>query len=161
MRVLFVCLGNICRSPMAEAIFQNLLEQRDLTAQMMCDSAGTANYHPGKRPDHRTMSVLQQRGIFTQHRARQITPDDFALFDYILAMDQDNFEQLSRVSQRFSGHRAKLLSMIDFVPQQSNPAGYTGIPDPYYGDDQDFQEVFALLYPGCEQLLHQISFEVC
>ena len=161
MRILFVCLGNICRSPMAEAIFQHLLERRALTDRMGCDSAGTANYHPGKRPDFRTLHVLEQRGIFTEHRARQVNPDDFTQFHYILAMDQDNLHQLEQMHQRHPAPTATLLSMIELVPTHVNSSRHLGIPDPYYGEIQDFQEVFDLLYPACEALLSRISLEVC
>jgi protein-tyrosine phosphatase len=156
-QVLFVCLGNICRSPMAEAIFQAKLEKQNLLTELNCDSAGTANYHPGKAPDHRTLQVLQNNGIYTQHRARQILSDDISAFEYLIAMDDSNYNHLKRMQANHPPRKGQLLRMIDFLSPEQNPVSYTEIPDPYYGDIRDFESVFALLEPACDTLLRHIQ----
>lgn len=161
IRVLFVCLGNICRSPMAEGIFQHLLHEEGMTDQFYCDSAGTSNYHLGKRPDSRTLQVLEQKGIRTRHRARQILHQDLESFDYLIAMDESNFRHLERMHLSLKAPRAQIRSMIDFIPMAHNPQNYTAIPDPYYGDLSDFEEVYNLLYPGCQNLLTELSHSGC
>lgn len=155
LKVLFVCLGNICRSPMAEAIFQHLLHENGLTESIFCDSAGTANYHLGKPPDSRTLHVLKQHGIHTHHRARQISYQDFESFDVLIAMDESNFQHLERMSLNLKTPRARLQAMIDYVPAAHRH--YSAIPDPYYGQLSDFEEVYQLLYPGCQNLLRELS----
>lgn len=157
IQVLFVCLGNICRSPMAEGIFQALLQAQKLHTEMGCDSAGTANYHPGKAPDHRTLKVLQNRGIHTAHRARQVLHSDFQTFDFIVAMDDSNHHHLQRMFESANKPSSQILRMIDFISPTDNPRAHREIPDPYYGDLNDFEEVFALLSPGCQALLDHIQ----
>ncbi|MGE3726703.1 MAG: low molecular weight protein-tyrosine-phosphatase [Candidatus Sericytochromatia bacterium] len=157
IQVLFVCLGNICRSPMAEGIFQALLQTQGLEQFMGCDSAGTANYHSGLAPDHRTLKVLKNRGIHTPHRARQVLHSDFQTFDFIVAMDDSNHHHLQRMYQSLQNPSSQILRMIDFVSPEDNPRAYREIPDPYYGDLKDFEEVFELLSPGCQALLKHIQ----
>lgn len=159
-QVLFVCLGNICRSPMAEGIFQAQLQAQKLHTTISCDSAGTANYHPGMPPDHRTLKVLKNKGIHTPHRARQVLHEDFQRFDFIVAMDDSNYAHLQRMHQSVAASNRQILRMIDFVPASANPFGHREIPDPYYGDLRDFEAVFALLAPGCTALLSYIQREI-
>jgi protein-tyrosine phosphatase len=157
IQVLFVCLGNICRSPMAEGIFQALLQAQKLHTVMGCDSAGTANYHPGMAPDHRTLKVLKSRGIHTAHRARQVLHTDFQTFDFIVAMDDSNHQHLQRMFHSANNPSSQMVRMIDFISPADNPRAHREIPDPYYGDLNDFEEVFALLSPGCQALLNHIQ----
>ena len=151
-QVLFVCLGNICRSPMAEAIFAHLVDQAGLSSAFQIDSAGTSNYHPGKRPDHRTLQVLAQHGIQIEHGARQVTPQDFENFDYILAMDQQNWIDLKHVQARAHQPKAILERMNAFDDQASG----IDVPDPYYDGLPEFEAVYQMLLPSCQNLLKHI-----
>lgn len=157
IQVLFVCLGNICRSTMAEGVFAHLVKQAGLQEQIGSDSAGTANYHPGRAPDARTLAVLTHYEIAYTHRARQITPADFERFNYILAMDGANLADLKRVAQGLPGHTARLDMMGAYLPLQAGRC--VPVPDPYYEDDSAFEEVYQMLYPACQQLLRQICAE--
>ncbi|MGV3525827.1 MAG: low molecular weight protein-tyrosine-phosphatase [Candidatus Sericytochromatia bacterium] len=155
IQVLFVCLGNICRSTMAEGIFAHLVMEAGLSGQIQADSAGTANYHPGREPDARTLAVLTRYQIPYTHRARQVVSADFSQFDYILAMDTDNFAQLNRVAQSLpEAATARLEMMGRYLSEECAP-----IPDPYYEEDSAFEDVYQMLYPACQQLLRQIRQE--
>jgi len=158
IHVLFVCLGNICRSPMAEAIFAHQVQQAGLSQQLQADSAGTANYHTGGRPDHRTLKILARHGIQTAHRARQVSRSDFQTFDYILAMDHHNLENLQRMqaslAQRPEGVKARLELMGAYELEQ--PV-LREVPDPYYGELDDFEQVYQMLAPACARLLQEIQ----
>ena len=152
IKVLFVCLGNICRSPMAEAIFHHQVQQADLGQSIHTDSAGTSNYHPGEPPDHRTLEVLRAQGIETQQTARQIKARDFQDFDYILAMDRNNFTNIERMADQQGKTHARLKMMGAYA----EAAGEPNVPDPYYGDLKNFADVYAMLAPACENLLSEI-----
>lgn len=138
-RVLFVCLGNICRSPTAEGVLRDLAAREAPQLRLDVDSAGTADYHIGAPPDPRTQSAARARGIdLSGLRARQIEGRDFERFDYILAMDEDNLVQLERLRPRDA--HAQLQLFMSYAPQ----LGQREVPDPYYGGPQDFEAVLDL-----------------
>lgn len=153
IQILFICLGNICRSPMAEAIFSHQVYLAGLNRRIKTDSAGTSNYHPGKQADHRTRQILKNHGITTTHSARQILHQDFKNFQYILAMDHQNLENLSRVYRQMHEPVAKLELIGHYEPDQVTPRE---VPDPYYGELEDFEEVYQMLEPACAKLLDTI-----
>ncbi|WP_372611770.1 low molecular weight protein-tyrosine-phosphatase [Halomonas sp.] len=150
MRVLFVCLGNICRSPTAEGVFRRLLEERGLDDRVQVDSCGIGDWHLGKAPDDRARQAAERRGIdISALRARQLADTDFHRFDYLLAMDHDNLAVLrSRAPQDVVGHLGLFLGF----------AGLDGraVPDPYYGGDQGFEEVLDLVEIASRGLLDDI-----
>jgi protein-tyrosine phosphatase len=139
MKVLFVCFGNICRSPTAEGVFRHLLAQEAPQLQVEVDSAGTAGYHIGHSPDLRSQRAAHARGIdLSGLCARQVTAEDFLRFDLILAMDRDNLEELE--AMRPAESRAGVRLFLDYAPE----LGRTEVPDPYYGDAHGFEEVLNL-----------------
>lgn len=144
-KVLFVCLGNICRSPSAEAVFKTLVEQRGETDKFFIDSAGTAAYHAGERADARMRNHAKKRGIELTSIARKFIPEDFDRFDYIIAMDQENLHDLKQQA-RNNADLKKLYMMTDF----SKKFNYNHIPDPYYGGEAGFELVLDLLEDASE-----------
>jgi len=151
IRVLFVCLGNICRSPMAEGIVRDLVKARGLQDAIHVDSAGTHAYHVGHAPDVRAQQTLARRAIdIGGLKGRQVTPDDIAHFDYVLAMDEDNLLHL-RAFPGGEGSHVRLF--LDFAPPGS---GYE-VPDPYYGGADGFEHVYGLLRGAAEGLLADIE----
>ena len=150
-RVLFVCLGNICRSPSAENIMNHLIQQRLLQHQIECDSAGTSSYHIGSPPDARMAKAAGAYGIHLEGRARQFIAADFERFDWILAMDRDNLRDiLSLASGDDQSQKVKL--MCDFsrtFPDQE-------VPDPYYGGAEGFKYVIDLLMDACDGFLDHV-----
>ena len=154
-RLLFVCLGNICRSPSAEGIMNHLLQERGLTHQIQCDSAGTASYHVGSPADRRMQNAASQRGIKLTSRARQFQRQDFSEFDLILAMDQDNYRDILRLDTT-GEYETKVKMMCDFCTQH----GDREVPDPYYGGAEGFNDVIDLLLDACEGLLTQVRTEI-
>lgn len=151
-RLLFVCLGNICRSPSAENIMNHLIQERGLADQVECDSAGTAGYHIGSAPDRRMSAAAERRlGFRLKGAARQFESDDFDAFDLVLAMDRDNFEQISYVDRQGKyGDQVKL--MCDFCTQHD----LKEVPDPYYGGEEGFNFVIELLLDACNGLLDHL-----
>jgi protein-tyrosine phosphatase len=147
-RILFVCLGNICRSPTAEGVFRDLVHKAAPGLEVEIDSAGTAGYHIGTAPDPRSQSAALRRGIdISDLRARQITRGDFAKFDLILAMDRDNLRDLEAKSP--ADARAKMRLFLDYAPQ----TGRTEVPDPYYGGAADFELVLDLCTAAARGLI--------
>jgi protein-tyrosine phosphatase len=151
MRILFVCMGNICRSPSAEGVFRSLLAARAPQLTIEIDSAGTHDYHVGEPPDERAIAAARRRGIdLSTLRARTVSAGDFDEFDLILAMDEQNLRELRR---RAPAHRHERIRLImEFVPQASVRA----VPDPYYGGPQGFEQVLDLLEEASEGLLKEM-----
>ncbi|HEY3330493.1 MAG TPA: low molecular weight protein-tyrosine-phosphatase [Capsulimonadaceae bacterium] len=149
VKVLFVCLGNICRSPMAEGVFQHLVAQAGLSSVITTDSAGTGSWHVGNQPHEGTRQILKKNAIDYRHAARTFRVSDFTDFDYILTMDDDNLATVKRVG---SG-RAVLRPFLDFAPHLD----YTEVPDPYYTGN--FGEVFDIVNAAAAGLLREIRRE--
>jgi protein-tyrosine phosphatase len=144
--VLFVCLGNICRSPTAEGVFRHGAARHGL--EVVVDSAGTAAYHAGELPDPRTRRAAEARGIVLQHRARQVVSSDFARFDWVLAMDRANREDLVALAPRALHPRIRLFRSFDpTAPEDAE------VPDPYYGGPSGFEDVLDLCQRASEGLL--------
>jgi protein-tyrosine phosphatase len=148
MRILFVCMGNICRSPTAEGVFRRMLSQRAPHLQIEIDSAGTHGYHVGSPPDDRSVAAARSRGIdLSGLRARAVSTEDFSYYDLILAMDEENLQELRRRAPEVTRNRIRLL--MDFAPAALSRT----VPDPYYGGPQGFEDVLDLLEEAAEGLL--------
>jgi protein-tyrosine phosphatase len=151
-RVLFVCLGNICRSPTAEGVFRHLLEHEAPEMLIEVDSAGTADYHSGDPPDSRSQRAALRRGIdLSGLRARQVVPEDFARFDLILAMDRGNLRELEAMIPEHSCARLQLF--LEYAPE----SGLLEVPDPYYRDAGGFEEVLDLTTAASRGLLSTLK----
>lgn len=151
-QVLFVCLGNICRSPTAHGLFEKKVERAGLAERVLIESAGTAAWHIGKAPDPRTQAAAAARGYdLSALRARQVSRADFERFDYILAMDQSNLDDLQQLAPADFGGQLGLF--LEYAPD----AGPREVPDPYYGGDQGFEQVLDLIERAAEGLLQQIQ----
>ena len=139
-RVLMVCLGNLCRSPTAEAVLRKKVHEAGLDGRIEVDSAGTADYHVDSPPDRRAIAHGERRGLaMKQLRGRQVSSGDFDRFDFILAMDDDNLANLNRI--RPAGSRAEVALLMSYAPQ----AGAREVPDPYYGGTEGFEIVLDLV----------------
>ncbi len=150
-KVLFVCLGNICRSPTADGIFRNLVMREKLDQKIVVDSAGTGDWHIGKAPDARTVAAARQRGYdLSILRARQVNVNDFAGFDYVLAMDKSNLMDLQRMKpSTYTGHLGLFLEF-------GSRSDYREVPDPYYGGNEGFELVLDLVEDAAQGLLNHI-----
>jgi protein-tyrosine phosphatase len=155
MKILFVCLGNICRSPTAEVVFREIVAREAPDLRIEIDSAGTAAYHAGDPPDSRTRQAALRRGYdMSALRARVIEPQDFARFDLILAMDRQNLETLQRRAPADVHSRIRLF--LEFAPE----ADATEVPDPYYGGANGFEEVLDLVEAAAYGLLQHVRTEM-
>jgi protein-tyrosine phosphatase len=152
-RILFVCLGNICRSPAAEAMLRMLVEREGLADRVVIDSAGTYGGHSGERSDQRMRSAAANRGIPMTHRARQVREEDFERFDMVIAMDDNNYEALFRLAP----DRAAQQKIYRFREFLTNHPDWSYIPDPYYEGHEGFELVLDQLEDGCATLLKQIA----
>ncbi|KAI8325711.1 LMWPc-domain-containing protein [Martensiomyces pterosporus] len=150
-KVLFVCLGNICRSPMAEAVFAHIVKQRGLSDRFLIDSAGTAGYHVGERPDARSVATCKANGVPVNHHARQVMSSDFKKFDYVLCMDESNLHDLQRKRPQGSKATAALFGTY------SKEKGDRIIEDPYYGGQQGFEHNFEQVTRCSEGLLRSLG----
>lgn len=154
VRVLMVCLGNICRSPTAQGVLEKLIENQGLQQSVQVDSAGTGDWHLGEAPDPRAVSAAARRG-FEIHRqtARQVERRDFEHFDYILCMDRSNLSTVREICPR--AHRSKLQLLMEF----GNSSHHDTVPDPYYSGDQGFELVLDLLEDACDNFLVHVRAE--
>jgi len=148
-KVLMVCLGNICRSPLAEGILQAKLPQEDF----LVDSAGTGNWHVGELPDQRSIAVARKYGIdLTTQRARQFKKSDFSTFDYIFVMDQSNYNNVIQLAAS-PEEIQKVRLLLDVI----HPGKKTEVPDPYYGGPDGFEHVFKLVDEACERIAKKLK----
>ncbi|MDJ0728907.1 MAG: low molecular weight protein-tyrosine-phosphatase [Crocosphaera sp.] len=150
-KLLFVCLGNICRSPSAENIMNYLIQQRGLEGKIICDSAGTSSYHIGASPDRRMQGAAGRRGIKLIGQARQFERSDFEKFDLILAMDRSNYRDILQLDPDKLYHD-KVRLMCEFATQYRDKE----VPDPYYGGEAGFDHVINLLLDACGGLLEDV-----
>lgn len=149
MKILMVCLGNICRSPLAEGIMLHLIAEKNLNVSV--DSAGTSNYHIGENPDKRTISNAKKHGIDLSHLvARQFSVSDFDSFDKIYVMDKSNLSNVLALAKT-DMHKSK----VDLLLNVSHPNQNQEVPDPYYGGEQGFENVFQLVYKACEVIANK------
>jgi protein-tyrosine phosphatase len=146
MRILFVCMGNICRSPTAEGVMRHLLAERGLNGEIEVESAGTGGWHAGSPPDARATATARARGITLEGAARQVTAADFEDFDLLVAMDRDNLADLRAIAPPGTEHKLRMLV-----------ADGRDVPDPYYGGPRGFEEVLDLVETACEGLLDELQ----
>ncbi|MGI9406377.1 MAG: low molecular weight protein-tyrosine-phosphatase [Hyphomicrobiaceae bacterium] len=156
VRVLFVCLGNICRSPMAEGVFRERVASAGLSSRITIDSAGTGAWHVGNPPDPRGQAASTDRGIdISSQRARQVDQADFSKFDYVIAMDGSNLDTLKRLAPRNA--RSQLHLFLEFVPSSVTNTVDRDVPDPYYSGPDGFETVLDLIEAASAGLLAHIS----
>jgi protein-tyrosine phosphatase len=149
VKVLFICLGNICRSPSAEAVFRHLVEAKGLDDRVLIDSAGTGDWHVGLAPDERAVAAASRRGYdLSRLRARQVTADECREHDYVIVMDSQNLEAVQRLCPEAKVHR-----LLDFAPDQK----VRDVPDPYYGGESGFDEVLDLIEEAARRLLVEVQ----
>jgi protein-tyrosine phosphatase len=153
IKVLFVCLGNICRSPLAEAIFNHKVQVLGLSRMFKSDSAGTSDFHIGELPDERSVQCATRKGLKISHRGRQVNRTDFRDFDYIIAMDDTNLRNLQALKNSYKFPGKEIYLMRDFVPGGKG----LSVPDPYYGGDEGFEEIFQILDESIDNFLTKIQ----
>ncbi|NGP89154.1 low molecular weight protein-tyrosine-phosphatase [Fodinibius halophilus] len=150
-KICFVCLGNICRSPTAEGVFQHLITKEDLGNYFEVDSAGTSAYHIGESANSKSQRTANKHGIKLHSKARQFKPFDLDYFNLVLAMDNENLKNVERMANE--SHTATIGRMRDFDPQP----GDGEVPDPYYGGPEGFENVFQIVKRSCESLLDELE----
>ena len=151
VKVLFVCMGNICRSPTAEGVFRKFIANKGTTDHFLVDSAGTHAYHIGEPSDMRAQQTAKKRGVdLSKIRARKVAPSDFEYFDHVLAMDADNYHILIAASPEQYHHKIALF--LDYAPERSE----NDVPDPYYGGANGFEHVFNLVEDASKGFYHSI-----
>ncbi|HKJ22831.1 MAG TPA: low molecular weight protein-tyrosine-phosphatase [Gammaproteobacteria bacterium] len=152
IKILFVCMGNICRSPTAHGVFRGLVRARDMEQRFEIDCAGTHAYHIGHAPDARAQAAVRTRGIDIGHlRARKVSAEDFAYFDHVLAMDEDNYDNLMALCPQPHAHKVKLF--MEFAPDLH----VREVPDPYYGGASGFDRVLDLVEAASEGLFDHLQ----
>lgn len=150
VNVLFVCMGNICRSPMAQGVFEDLLRREGLEDEVFVDSAGTGAWHIGQPPDARAQESADKRGIdLSEQRARRVTPEDCQKFDYLIAMDVHNYESVSALCR---SSRAEVRLLLEYAPNSSQKE----VPDPYYGGPDGFEHALDLVEEAAQGLLEDV-----
>lgn len=154
-KILFVCMGNICRSPAAEGVMKDLVAKANLQGQIYCDSAGTLGFHQGSAPDFRMVAHAKKRGIDLSHSSRQFVVSDFEIFDLILVMDEDNFADVSTLDTQ-KKYISKIYYLTDFCKEMKA----NEVPDPYYGGTSGFELVLDLVTDACHGLLDKIKKEI-
>jgi len=153
-KILMVCLGNICRSPLAEGILRNKIEQRGLS-NIQVDSAGTSNYHTGEHPDQRSMLNARSHGVdISKLKARQFSSNDYERFDKIFVMDSSNYGDVMSMA-RNENDKKKVQLILNMLYPDSNMS----VPDPYHGGEQGFENVFTLLNDACEVIASSLQIE--
>ena len=152
MRILFVCMGNICRSPTAEGVMRRLLEEAGLADRVEIESAGTGGWHAGEPPDERATLAARRRGVTLEGAARQVLPEDFRRFDLLIALDRSNLRDLLAVApDEDAAEKVRLLR--EFDPDAS---GDLDVPDPYYGGDRGFETVLDMVEAACRGLIDEL-----
>jgi protein-tyrosine phosphatase len=152
MRLCFVCMGNICRSPTAHGVMEHLVREAGLAGRIEIDSAGTGAWHVGELPDPRARAAAKKRGYDLSHRARRFTSEDFTRFDLVLAMDRENLASLHQLA-RGSGHAGSVRLLRSFDPDAPEGAE---VPDPYYREDDGFEHVLDMCERACRGLLEHV-----
>jgi len=150
VKVLFVCLGNICRSPLAEAIFKSLVKEQGLGHKIYCESSGTSDYHIGSCPDSRTLRNAEKNNILIEHFAQQLASSDLEKYDYLIAMDKKNKANIIKLSSGKDAINKKVYLMREF---ETNDFLDKDVPDPYFGGEDGFQQVHDILFRTCFNLL--------
>ncbi|HMJ53402.1 MAG TPA: low molecular weight protein-tyrosine-phosphatase [Polyangiaceae bacterium] len=153
VRICFVCMGNICRSPTAEAVMRHLVEERGWTKRFAIESAGTGDWHVGEPADTRSRTAGLERGYSLDRRAQHFTESSFAMFDFVIAADRENRRHLERIAPDDTA-RSKIHLLRDFDP--ASPKG-SDVPDPYYGGADGFQHVLDVCEAGCRGLLSHVA----
>jgi protein-tyrosine phosphatase len=156
IKVLFICLGNICRSPLAEAIFNHKIEKYGISKQFLSDSCGTSDFHIGELPDERTLHCAKRHEIRINHRARQINRVDLREFDYLIAMDHSNRKNVHNLLTKYKISHDQLFLIREFQPDTED----LEVPDPYYGGEEGFENVYQILDDSIEHFLERLRKEV-
>lgn len=151
--VLFVCLGNICRSPLAEAVFREVVEEAGLGDRFRIDSAGTSGYHDGEAPDRRTTEVAARRGVTVAGSSRRVTADDVTVFDYLIAMDADNRREVERLVAANGGGAVPAVHLLREFDGAADTDDDLEVPDPYFGGPRGFENVHDLVERSARGLL--------